>query len=229
EFTARGHALLRAIREAAVPVIAVLDGLSLGGGSELALACDAIVATGRGSLGFPETGIGIYPGLGGTQNLPRRVGTGLARYLIYTGAVLGAEQAAELGLVDRLVALEELDEAIAEIARAGKPAGERRPTEPTGRWAEIARAFDVPADAILAGEVTSDDPEIARAYERVRTRKAPLALRKADALIGRALELPYDEGLRAELAGLEEIFRSHDALVGLRSVLDRSRPSFEGR
>ena len=74
-----GQALLREIETCPKPVIARLHGLALGGGVELALACHAIVATPKASLAFPETGIGIYPGLGGTQRTPRRVGTGARR------------------------------------------------------------------------------------------------------------------------------------------------------
>ncbi|HYC77596.1 MAG TPA: 3-hydroxyacyl-CoA dehydrogenase NAD-binding domain-containing protein, partial [Planctomycetota bacterium] len=85
-FTRKGHGTLLKFGRARQPVIALVDGLSLGGGSELALACDYVLVTPKGSFGFPETGIGIYPGLGGTQRLPRRVGTALAKAWIFTGA-----------------------------------------------------------------------------------------------------------------------------------------------
>ena len=78
DFAANGQKIFRQIDECPKPVVCQLDGLSLGGGSELALACDYIIATEKGSLGFPETGIGIYPGLGGTQRSARRVGVNLA-------------------------------------------------------------------------------------------------------------------------------------------------------
>ena len=93
EFTRRGQALLRAIETCAKPVVARVHGMALGGGVELALACHAIVATPKASLAFPETGIGIYPGLGGTQRTPRRIGTGLAKWLVLSGQTLGAEEA----------------------------------------------------------------------------------------------------------------------------------------
>ena len=100
------------------PVIARLHGLALGGGVELALACHAIVATPKASLAFPETGIGIYPGLGGTQRTTRRVGTGLAKWLVLTGQTLGAEEALAIGLVDEVVPHDKLDAAIAEAIAA---------------------------------------------------------------------------------------------------------------
>ncbi len=229
-FTRKGHELLAAIRACPKPVIAVLDGLSLGGGSELALACDQIIGTDRASMGFPETGIGIYPGLGGTQNLPRRVGRGLARYLIYTGRVLGAADMQALGLLDRLVDLEKIPAALEQCAAAGKPPARSGPAgELPAAWAARAACFDVDADAILEGKVQSEDPALLKELERVRKHKAPLALRAAARLTERALETPYTDGLAAELAGLEAIFASADALTGLRSVLERSRPRFEGR
>ncbi|GIW71149.1 MAG: 3-hydroxyacyl-CoA dehydrogenase [Planctomycetota bacterium] len=228
-FTRKGHELLERMRETDKVVIAVLDGLSLGGGSELALGCDRIVATPRGSLGFPETGIGIYPGLGGTQNLPRRVGRGLARYLIYTGRVLTAEEAFALGLIDRLVPHEQLPAAIEELIAAGKTAEHTGPPHPlSGRWAEAARLFDRPAEELLGGAVGTDDPVLARELERVRTQKAPIALRLASELTELALSNPYREGLRAELERLPQVLGTRDALVGLRSVLERSRPAFTG-
>ena len=126
EFTRRGQALLRAFETCPKPVIARLHGLALGGGVELALACHAIVATPKASLAFPETGIGIYPGLGGTQRTPRRVGTGLAKWLVLSGQTIGAEEAVAIGLVDTVVPYEQLDAAIADAIAAG-PVAARAP------------------------------------------------------------------------------------------------------
>jgi enoyl-CoA hydratase/3-hydroxyacyl-CoA dehydrogenase len=84
-FTKAGHALLDDIDRSPKPVVARIDGLALGGGVELALACDTLIATPKASFAFPETGIGIFPGLGGTQRLTRRVGVGLAKWLVFTG------------------------------------------------------------------------------------------------------------------------------------------------
>ena len=89
-----------------------------------ALGRGLALATERGSLGFPETGIGIYPGLGGTQRTPRRAGVGVAKYLILTGDALPAAEALCLGLVDELVPAAEIDATLARRAAAG--GGERR-------------------------------------------------------------------------------------------------------
>lgn len=92
QFTVAGHALLDEIDISAKPVVACVHGLAVGGGLELALACDRILVGPGATLGLPETGLGIYPGLGGTQRLPRRIGAGLAKWLIYTGKTLSAAE-----------------------------------------------------------------------------------------------------------------------------------------
>ena len=99
--------------------------MALGGGVELALACHAIVATPKASLAFPETGIGIYPGLGGTQRTPRRIGTGLAKWLVLSGQTLGAEEARAIGLIDKVVPYDKIDAAIAETIAEGRTDSKR--------------------------------------------------------------------------------------------------------
>ncbi|GJQ08700.1 hypothetical protein GpartN1_g1538.t1 [Galdieria partita] len=90
-----------------MPTIAVVDGFALGGGTELALACDLRVAGKQAVLGLPETTLAILPGAGGTQRLPRLVGIGKAKELVYTGARLNAEEARKIGLVERIAQGEE--------------------------------------------------------------------------------------------------------------------------
>lgn len=85
-----------------VPVIAVMNGHALGGGLELALACDLRIAQAGARLGLPETGLAIIPGAGGTQRLPRLIGLGKAKELIFTGASLQAEEAIQIGLIERI-------------------------------------------------------------------------------------------------------------------------------
>jgi enoyl-CoA hydratase/carnithine racemase len=97
------RAAFAAIRELPVPTVAAVHGFALGGGYELALSCDLIVADRTAVVGLPEVTLGIVPGGGGTQLLPRRVGAGVAADLILTGRRVEAEEAARLGLVDRLV------------------------------------------------------------------------------------------------------------------------------
>ncbi|MEM0129797.1 MAG: enoyl-CoA hydratase/isomerase family protein [Thermoplasmata archaeon] len=104
----RGQALTRQIERLPLPVIAAVDGVCLGGGCEIALACDLIVATPRAAFGQPEIKLGVMPGWGGTRRLPRRIGAAAARRWILTGATVPAEEAHRAGLVDRLVPPDEL-------------------------------------------------------------------------------------------------------------------------
>ncbi len=85
------------------PVIAAINGFALGGGCELAMACDIRIASEKARLGQPETGLGIIPGSGGTQRLPRLVGPSKAKQLVFTGELIDAKTALEIGLVDKVV------------------------------------------------------------------------------------------------------------------------------
>jgi enoyl-CoA hydratase len=99
EFGALGHRALGALEALAVPTIAAVNGFALGGGLELALACDLIYASEKAKLGLPEVGLGVIPGFGGTQRLTRVVGKQRAKELIFTGERLDAARAREVGLV----------------------------------------------------------------------------------------------------------------------------------
>jgi enoyl-CoA hydratase len=107
-FAEAGHALCAAIEMAPVPVIAAVQGFALGGGCEIALACDFIYAAEGARFGQPEVNLAVIPGFGGTQRLMRRVGIARARELIFTGDMIGAEQALAMGLVNAVVPAAEL-------------------------------------------------------------------------------------------------------------------------
>jgi enoyl-CoA hydratase/3-hydroxyacyl-CoA dehydrogenase len=223
-FTRAGHDLLAMIDGCPKPVVARMHGLALGGGLELALACDRIVATPKAALAFPETGIGIYPGLGGTQRAPRRVGPGLAKWLIYTGQMLTAEEAKAIGLVDAVVPFEELDAAVVEAMRAGK--ADRPPL--SGKHAALEAFFAAhPVEELLAGAPSAEEEPVAKASARVK-QKAPIALRLAERLIDLSESTPLEDGLAEELRHLVEIFSTEDAKLGLSTVGKRA-PSFAGR
>jgi enoyl-CoA hydratase len=112
DYTELGQRATRLIETFPVPVIAAVNGFALGGGMELALACDLIIAADTAKLGQPEVTLGIMPGFGGTQRLIQRCGIGTARRLCYTGELVTAEEGRSLGLVDKVVPAEKLmDEA----------------------------------------------------------------------------------------------------------------------
>src|SRR5918995_765511 len=102
-FSEIGHAAMALLDRSPVPPIAAVNGYALGGGCEVAIACDIRVAAANATFGFPEVGLGILPGMGGTQRLPRLIGPALAKELIFTGRHIGAEEAREMGLVNRVV------------------------------------------------------------------------------------------------------------------------------
>ncbi|MCC7141912.1 MAG: enoyl-CoA hydratase/isomerase family protein [Candidatus Eisenbacteria bacterium] len=119
-FAEDGQKLCRRLESCGKPVVCRLDGLALGGGLELALSCDRIVATDKATVAFPETGIGIFPGLGGTQRTSRRIGVALTRWLVYTGRMVDMRTAEKIGLVDRVVPHAELEAALIAAVDAGK-------------------------------------------------------------------------------------------------------------
>lgn len=103
QFTHIGHDLMRTIESASKPVIAAVNGYALGGGTELALACDFIYAADTAVFGLPEVSLGIFPGFGGTQRLNKYVGIGMAREMIYTGRKIKADEALRIGLANKVV------------------------------------------------------------------------------------------------------------------------------
>ena len=219
--------LLLDIQNCRVPVVARIHGLALGGGVEIALACDYIVATPNATLGFPETSIGIYPGLGGTQRTTRRIGTGLTKWLLFTGQIISAEEALAIGLIDAVASRDELDQAVLKLM-AGGPSTERRPAAPPAAYAKLASFFDShDVETIRTGRAkTGGDEPLEKAMKAVGT-KAPIALRIAAALIDEGIRVPLEEGLQMELSHLHEIFSTRDALAGLLSI-GKARPVFEG-
>ncbi len=116
-FARRGADRITRLTRLPVPVIAAVNGFALGGGTEMALACDFIYAAQSARFGLPEINLGIIPGFGGTQRLPRLIGPARARELIYTGRMIDADEALELGIVNRVCADDQLMDTVQETAR----------------------------------------------------------------------------------------------------------------
>lgn len=117
-FGAKGAAIFRKIETCPQPVIAAVNGFALGGGCELALACDIRIASEKAKFGQPEVGLGITPGFSGTQRLARLIGFAKAKELIFTGKVIMAAEALEIGLVNQVVAPELLMDEVKLMAEA---------------------------------------------------------------------------------------------------------------
>jgi len=117
-FVNAGQDLMTALENMDIPVIAAVDGFALGGGCELAISCDMIFATERSSFGQPEVKLGLIPGFGGTQRLPRLIGRNLAKELIYTGNIIKADRAKAIGLVNEIFPVEGFMDSVKKIADA---------------------------------------------------------------------------------------------------------------
>ncbi len=117
EWAVLGQKVFLELEELPQPVIAAINGFALGGGNELSMSCDIRVASSKAKFGQPEVGLGITPGYGGTQRLPRLIGVGKAKYLNYTADIIDAATALEWGLVDFVVEPEALMDKAMDIAR----------------------------------------------------------------------------------------------------------------
>jgi enoyl-CoA hydratase len=174
-FSETGHRVCSRIERAPFPVIGAVNGFALGGGCELALACDFIYASDKAKLGQPEVNLGVIPGFGGTQRLARRVGIGRARELCYTGDRVGAEDALRMGLVNAVVPhadlLTKVREVAAKIAGKGRLAiAQCKRVLYTGSDVplDVANALETQAFAVLFG--TADRAEGMKAF--LENRKA---------------------------------------------------------
>jgi len=156
-----------------IPVIAAVEGAALGGGCELALLADFIVAGATAVFGLPETTLGIFPGIGGTQLLPRMVGAPLAKELIFTGRRLAADEAREAGLVNHVVAAGQARATATEIAAtiAGNgPIAVRQAKKAIayGTETDLETAMVLAIEAYNATVVTEDRLEGVRAFNEKR-------------------------------------------------------------
>ncbi len=116
EFSRLGHRVMQTVEDLPIPTIAAVNGFALGGGCELALACDLVIASEKARFGQPEINLALIPGFGGTQRLPHRIGQAKARELIMTGDMLDAKSALTLGLANQMVAPDQLMDAAKGLA-----------------------------------------------------------------------------------------------------------------
>ncbi|MDJ0829189.1 MAG: 3-hydroxyacyl-CoA dehydrogenase NAD-binding domain-containing protein [Desulfobacterales bacterium] len=227
-FTRRGHELLQRIENSDKLTIALLDGLSLGGGSELALACQAIIATPAGSLAFPETGIGIYPGLGGMLRCALQVGPELAKYYVFTGSPISATDALDLGIAANVVAPSAVSAAIDELVAAGKPDKYRPRTIPDRFQAYVSIGSPENVANLIKGQALEGvDAGLAGKISKIVGYKAPLAIQMSNEIIDQQIGKSIPDAAEIELERLSDIFATADALEGLSS-LGRRRPEYKG-
>ena len=175
-FGARGAAVFRKIETLHVPVIAAVNGFALGGGCELAMACDIRICSENAKFGQPEVGLGIIPGFSGTVRLARLVGQGMAKQLIYTGKVIRANDALRIGLVNEVVPQEELMNRAFELANQ---IAANAPLAVKAAKLAINEEYDMSADDAIMNEsvifgrcfLTEDQKEGMKAFLEKRPAK----------------------------------------------------------
>ena len=235
DFTAYGHEVLNKLEKSEKTTIALTTGLALGGGLELALSCDYRIGTRRSQFRFPETSIGIFPGLGGTQRTPRICGIEAARYAILAGNFLDSETASALGIITHLVESSDIPNIITEISSEGKPEN-KYPAEPKDKNHPVslfAMKFykNENMSKIMSGKIPDnfeeDNKKVVRQMKSLSF-TAPIALEIANQLLNDAISTgdDLDRGLNLELAQLNTIFESKDALEGLSALIEGRRPKY---
>ena len=160
EYTHRGQSVLNLIENLGKPVIACINGFALGGGCEIAMACTMRLASENAKLGQPEVKLGIIPGYGGTQRLPRLVGKGIAMQLLLTGEMISAQEAHRIGLVNEVVISAELiprAEAIAQKIIANAPLAVQYTMEAVNKGMETPLAEGLYLEAVLFGVACSSE------------------------------------------------------------------------
>ncbi|VYU69090.1 short-chain-enoyl-CoA hydratase [Clostridium tertium] len=170
-----GNRVFRRLEKLDKPVIAAVSGFALGGGCELAMACDIRIASEKAKFAQPEAGLGITPGFGGTQRLPRLVGEGKAKELIYTCATIKADEALSIGLVNKVVPLESLmDEAkaMANLIIANAPIAVKlcKDAINRGMQVDIDKAVEIEAEDFGKCFATEDQKEGMTAFMERRAK-----------------------------------------------------------
>ena len=149
QFAKRGQSIFHELNLLEIPVIAAVNGFALGGGLELALACDFIIASENAKFGLPEVSLGLIPGFGGTVRLTRAVGIRKARELTYSGEMINAAQAYELGLVNQVVPLADL---MPTVMKKVEMILSRSPLAVAASKKSVNQAFDLETEAALENE-----------------------------------------------------------------------------
>ena len=235
DFTAHGHDVLNKLEKSNKTTIALTTGLALGGGLELALSCDYRIGTRRSQFRFPETSIGIFPGLGGTQRTPRICGIEASRYAVLAGNFLDSHVASALNIITHLTEPSNINETIISLSIKGKPENKYRnePKDLDHPISRFSKEFysDENMDEIMSGKIPKNfngDEKLAARQIKSLGFTAPVALGIANNLLNVAIETgeDLDAGLEKELANLDVIFQTKDALEGLSALIEGRRPNY---
>jgi 3-hydroxypropionyl-coenzyme A dehydratase len=203
-YASSAQSVINKIERLEKPVIAAVNGFALGGGCELAMACDIRIASNNAKLGQPEATIGITPGWGGTQRLMRLVGPAKAKEMIFTGKMITADQAAQIGLVNRVVSVGP-DDNLPPEAPKGDAAKEKERTVEVGR--------------ILNKKLMDECMALAREI----TKNSFTAVKVSKMLINRGMDSDLETGLRLEIYGWALCFAHEDRQKMMSAFLNKSK------
>ncbi len=215
------HTLLNKIENLQKPVIAAINGYALGGGCELALACDIRIASSNAKIGQTEVTIGIPPGWGGTQRLLRIVGPAKTKELIYTGKMITAEEAARIGLVNKVVSLTAEEEGrVPSSAASTTESGtsttvSNNPSKEGQQEKQRSNELAKILNKKLLDECLSFAKEI--------TKNSFIAVKTSKMLINKAMDVDIDTGLRLEIYGWALCFAHEDREKMMSSFLNKGK------
>ncbi|RPJ31056.1 MAG: enoyl-CoA hydratase/isomerase family protein [Nitrosopumilales archaeon] len=204
KYASSAQSVLNKIERLEKPVVGAVNGYALGGGCELAMVCDIRIASSNAKLGQPEVTIGIPPGWGGTQRLMRLVGPAKAKELVFTGMMVSAEEAFQLGLVNNVISLTSDDNLPPEVAKDDKEKQKERNNQ-------IAKLLNNK----LMNECVSLAKQIAKnSFNAVKVSKM---------LINRGMDADLDTGLRLEIYGWSLCFAHEDRQKMMSDFLNKSK------
>ena len=203
------HILLTKVENLEKPVIAAINGYALGGGCELALACDIRIASSNAKIGQTEVTIGIPPGWGGTQRLLRIVGPAKAKELIFTGNMITAKEAEQIGLVNKVVSLESKDDILPE--ETIKTTTNSSKEQEKERINELAR--------ILNKKLMEESILFAKGIKK----NSVNAVKASKILINKGMDTDIDTGLRLEIYGWALCFSHEDRKKMMSAFLNKEK------
>jgi 3-hydroxypropionyl-coenzyme A dehydratase len=203
KYASSAQAVLNKIERMEKPVIAAINGFALGGGCELALVCDIRIAASTAKIGQPEVTIGIPPGWGGTQRLVRIVGPAKAKELIFTGKMITADEAFQIGLVNKVV---KLDESTADKSETEK-----------------TRSSNTPAGYEVAKTLNKKLIEDCIQFAKEITKNSINAVKTSKMLINKGMDVDIDAGLRLEIYGWALCFAHGDRQKMMSDFLNKGK------
>jgi len=204
KYASSAQSVLNKIERLEKPVIAAVNGYALGGGCELAMVCDIRIASSNAKMGQPEVTIGIPPGWGGTQRLMRLVGPAKAKELVFTGKMISAEEAFQLGLVNRVISLTSDDNLPPEAPKDNRDKEKERTTQ-------IAK--------ILNNKLMVECDNLAKQIAK----NSFNAVKVSKMLINRGMDADLNTGLRLEIYGWSLCFAHEDRQKMMSEFLNKSK------